>query len=196
MGLSKPEPAADGAHSELARLMGEFRQGKQAAAGELVDLMYAELRRLAGSLMRGERLDQSWQPTLLVNELYLELSRVKGLRERPVDQQERDAFMALAAHIMRRLLIHHARPLSSRIQKVELPLGLDSTLPGPDSLSSVDQLLTRLGKVEPKFRTLVEMKVFEGKSQAEVAVALGCSARTAAGYWSFCRRWLEKELAL
>ena len=180
----------------LTRLMGEFRAGKQEAAGELVDLMYAELRRLAASMMRGERQDHSWQPTLLVNELYLELSKIKGLRERPANQQEREAFLALAAHIMRRLLIHHARPLSKRVQKVELDPEASSPMPGAEALTYVDNLLSRLAEVEPKFRTVVEMKVFEGKTQAEIAAVLGCAERTVASYWNFCRHWLEAEMKM
>ena len=81
---------------------------------------------------------------------------------------------------MRRLPIHHPRPLSQRAQKVELDPEASSPLPGAEALTCVDNLLSRLAEVEPKFRRVVEMKVFEGKTQAEIAAVLGCAERTVA----------------
>src|SRR5258707_15670606 len=108
-------PAAD----TVARLMADFRQGNPAAANELVELFYPELRRLAAVKMKGERTEHTWQPTALVNELYLELVKIKALKP-PAHDEERAAFFGLAGHLMKRLLIHHARPLYRRIEKVEI----------------------------------------------------------------------------
>src|SRR5205085_9193052 len=94
--------------SDTVRLMDSFRQGNPSAAAKLVELFYPELRRLASAKMQGERQGHSWQPTLLVNELYLELVKIKALQPAsPDNQQEKAAFFGLAAQIMRRLLIHH-----------------------------------------------------------------------------------------
>src|ERR1041384_551106 len=104
MGPSGPDSAN--------RLMAEFRSGNPEAAGKLVDLFYPELRRLASSRMLGERANHTWQPTVLVHELYMELTRVKSLPPGSAqDQDEKHAFFALAAFLMKRLLIHHSRPL-------------------------------------------------------------------------------------
>ena len=106
----------------VARLMGEFRGGDQQAAGRLVELFYPELRRIAAARMRSERLDHTLQPTAVVHQLYLELVKVKALR--PADAEgadEKAAFLGLSAYLMRQLLIHHARPLSKRAEKTELP---------------------------------------------------------------------------
>src|SRR3569832_1543293 len=96
-------------------LMKRFRTGDKQAAGELVSLFYPELRRLAAARMKGEQASHTLQPTGLVNELYLELLKVKALRASDSDgEAERRAFLSLAAHMMRRLLIQHSRPLSKR----------------------------------------------------------------------------------
>ena len=105
----------------VRNLMSRFRLGDRQAAGELVSLFYPELRRLAAARMKGEQPNHTWQPTGLVNELYLELLKVKALRASDSDgEAERRAFLSLAAHIMRRLLIEHSRPLSKRSKKSEL----------------------------------------------------------------------------
>ena len=84
----------------VQNLMSRFRMGDKQAAGELVALFYPELRRLAAARMRGEQLNHTWQPTGLVNELYLELLKVKALRASDSDgEAERRAFLSLAAHI-------------------------------------------------------------------------------------------------
>src|SRR5712692_3104309 len=124
-------PAAD----TVAQLMADFRQGNQAAANELVELFYPELRRLAAAKMKGERTEHTWQPTALVNELYLELVKIKALKAGELgSEDERAAFLRLAAHMMKRLLIHHARPLYRRVEKVELREAPDLAAPGAQSL--------------------------------------------------------------
>jgi DNA-directed RNA polymerase specialized sigma24 family protein len=90
--------------------MDGLRQGDQDARRELVDLFYPELRRLAATKMKDERSAHTWQPTELVHELYLELIKTRGLNPRDYGDSERAAFFGLAGQMMRRLLIHHARP--------------------------------------------------------------------------------------
>lgn len=178
---------------DIARLMADFRRGDKAAANQLVELLYPELRKLAAAKMRGERTEHTWQPTLLVNELYLALYRSPGRSGESGGEQEKAAFLGLAGLIMKRLLIDHARPLYRRAEKVEFQ---DTPVPqDAESLQFVEETLVRLGAIDPKLRTVVEMRVFEGLTGEEIARQLDCSPRTVANYWTFAKRWLQKELA-
>jgi len=178
----------------VARLMASFRQGDHEAAGRLVELFYPELRRIAAARMRAERPDHTLQPTALVHQLYLELVKVKALRPASSDGgDEKAAFLGLAAYLMKRLLIHHARPLSRRAEKAELP-----DLPGPHSehsLLEIDDVLNRLGAINPALRQVVELRVFEGLTREEIARKMGCGTATVARHWSFARSWLEEAFA-
>ncbi len=183
-------PAAD----NVARLMAQFREGNREAANRLFELLYPELRRLAVSKMKGERTEHTWQPTVLVNELYMALVRVKSLGGiGPGGEQEKAAFLGFAGHMMKRLLIEHARPLYRRVERIELQES-DIATQGPENLQEVEEALSRLGSIDPKFRTVVEMRVFEGLTGDEIAAQLGCSPRTVATYWNFAKCWLQKEL--
>jgi RNA polymerase sigma factor (TIGR02999 family) len=176
--------------------MGRFRSGDRKAAGELVDCLYPELHRIATSRMHRERQEHTWTPTILVNELYLELVKIRALRPPDEDSSERDAFLRLSAYLMRRLLIHHSRPLAQKASKVtlgQLDRDLDINENGMDAIMSIEALLDRLAAIDPKFRIVVERKVFEGRTLDEVAAEMGCSLRTVSTYWSFAKRWLERE---
>lgn len=176
--------------------MGELRAGGENAAARLVELFHPELRRLAAAQMRGERINHTWQPTVLVNELYLELRRIKSLPAAAGgDEEEKAAFLRLSAFLMRRMLIHHARPLAKRVTAVSLTEGMDLPDNGEKSLADIEQLLERLGAIDPVLRAVVEMKVFEGLSREEIAERLGCSVRTVASHWSFAREWLRESLS-
>ncbi len=180
----------------LARLMGQFRKGDRAATNQLVDLLYPELRKLAAAKMKGERSEHTWQPTLLVNELYLALVKIKALSDKGIaSEHEKAAFLGLAGHIMKRLLIDHARPLYRHVEKIQFEEGEELAAPGAQNLQEVEIALSRLGAIDPKFRLVVEMRVFEGLTTDEIASQLGCSPRTVANYWTFAKRWLQKELA-
>jgi RNA polymerase sigma factor (TIGR02999 family) len=179
----------------VAGLMKTFRQGNRESAGKLVELFYPQLRALAAAHMKREKQGHSWQPTLLVNELYLELVRIKALQARDGDREaEKAAFLALSAQIMRRLLIHHARPLSRKAGRESLPDLLDMRTPGPQALAEIDNLLTRLASLDSKLRMVVELRVFEGLTGEETAARMGCAPITVARYWNFAREWLSAEL--
>lgn len=178
----------------IALLMARLRRGDREAAGELVELCYPELRRLAAARMRTERTEHTWQATALINELYLELVRVRSLNGGSgSDEQEKAAFLGFAGHLMRRLLLHHSRPLYRRVERVEFQEEFAGSDHGMEALGEVEELLSRLSEINPKFRTVVEMRVFEGRTSDEIAQDLGCSRRTVASYWNFSKRWLQKE---
>jgi RNA polymerase sigma factor (TIGR02999 family) len=180
----------------LPALLEGFRRGDKVSIGQLMEQLYPELRRLAAAKMRREKHCQSWQPTLLVNELYLELVRRKALGGEPGStQEERAAFLGLAGFLMRRLLILHSRPLRKRVEHAEMG---DEDLPArasePEAIQTVEQLLARLEAIDPKLRTVVEMRVFEGKTHEEIAACLECTSRTVGTYWTFARRWLQEQM--
>jgi RNA polymerase sigma factor (TIGR02999 family) len=178
----------------ISRLMAAFRQGDKSAANELVEIFYPQLRRLANSRMRGERPGHSWQATLLVNELYLELIKIKALPAPDTDSGDgKIAFFGLAAYLMRRLLVHHSRPLGAKAVKVELD---DSTAnDGSQAVAEIEIVLARLDAIRPRLRAIVELKVFEGMTIDEIADRLECSTATVTREWHFARHWLQKELA-
>lgn len=142
--------------------------------------------------MRAEAPGHTLQPTALVNEFYLELRKIRELRSDPKRHaaDDRTAFLALAAFLMKRLLIHHARPLSK--QSKRLSINDAGQLPTPeDSLHEIEAALTGLESVDPSLRRVVEMRVYEGHSIQEIASALGCTTRTVDRYWSVARAWLR-----
>jgi RNA polymerase sigma factor (TIGR02999 family) len=175
--------------------MADFRNGDHEAAAQLVELFYRELKRIAAARMRSERLDHTLQPTAVVHELYLELVKVKALRPANLDgADEKAAFLGLAAFLMKRLLIHHARPLSRRAEKAELP-DLPGAHPAEHSLLEIDDVLNRLAAINPALRQVVELRVFEGLTREEIAEKMGCGTATVARHWNFARHWLEEALA-
>jgi len=181
---------------EIAELMDRLRSGSKEAAGQLVALFYPELRRLARLHMQREAPGHSWQPTVLVNQLYLELIKIRALRrdDGADAQNDRQAFFGLAAHLMRRLLIHHSRPLARRMEITEIGDDLPFEGSGTDELAVVEDLLEGLEQVAPQLRSIVELKVFEGIPIEEIAAQLDIPVRTAYRRWSFARIWLSKHV--
>jgi RNA polymerase sigma factor (TIGR02999 family) len=178
----------------VASLMDGLRRGDRQAAGELVEMFYPELRRIAAVRMQAERVNHTWRPTVLVNELYLELLKIRALRESgPDGVADRDQFLALAAHVMKRLLLDHARRLPSRIARGELPELPDPKGSAEQALLDVENALDRLGGISPRLRTVVELRVFEGLTREEISDRLGCGTATVARDWTFARKWLETE---
>jgi RNA polymerase sigma factor (TIGR02999 family) len=184
--------------NHIAVLMRRFRQGEHDAAGELVEMFYPQLRQLAASRMRRESGPQphTWQPTVLVNELYLELIKIRALRaaDSEDERSEREAFLRLASHLMKRLLIHHARPLAKQAQSEKFDEAAFPAEAGEIGLLEIEGVLEKLGRIDPLLRSVVELRVFEGLTGDETADRLGCSARTEARHWNFARNWLAAEL--
>jgi RNA polymerase sigma factor (TIGR02999 family) len=183
----------DPANQSVGDLIAQAREGNREAADDLMQALYPELRRIAASRMKGERPDHTWQPTVLVHELYLELLRSNSLRGN-ADPREKAAFFGLAGHMMMRLLIHHSRPLYRRVQKLSIAAGEQLPRTFDQNLDGVETLLDDLARVDPQLRAVVEMKVFEGLSVEEMGARLGCSTRTVERRWNFARHWLATQL--
>lgn len=180
----------------VANLMAGFRSGDKGSADQLMEVLYPELRRMAAARMRREGPGHSWQPTLLVNELYLELLKNKSIGgESGGTEEERKAFLGLAGFLMKRLLILHSRPLRQRVENVGVEM-LESQPSNTDveSLQTVEGLLSELADVDPRLRSVVELRVFEGMTAEEIGSRIGCSARSVGTYWSFARKWLSSKL--
>ena len=181
----------------VRRWMEEFRGGDREAASRLVECFYPELRRMAALQMQLEKPDHTWQTTALVNELYLQLMRLNNLPPAGLgDDSERQLFLGLAGFLMKRLLIHHARPLHRQSTKLELTETMEAAASGHSDLLEVEDLLSKLGRVDPVLPRVVQMRVFESLTREQIAERMGCSTRTVARHWEFARRWLEQSISV
>ncbi|MBL8176124.1 MAG: hypothetical protein JNK48_15715 [Bryobacterales bacterium] len=178
----------------VSQLMGAFRKGDQQAANRLVEMFYPQLRRIAAAHMRKEAVGHSWHPTLLVNELYLELLKIKALQPIESDEQrDKAAFFGLASLLMKRLLIQHTRPLRQRA--VKTPVTEDCLVSnGLETMAAIDAMMDRLEAIQPRLRRVVECKAFEGLTTEETAARLGCGTATVDRDWAFAKHWMQREL--
>ena len=179
---------------DVTLLLRRARRG-ESVTGELMPLIYDELHRLARRHMRSERAGHTLQPTALVHEAYL---RLVGSDNGP--WQDRAHFFAVAANVVRRILVQHARARRSQKrggdrQRVSLdevqPAGAEIT---NDRVLAVDEALERLAELDPAKARLVELRFFAGLTNAEIADATGVSERTVARGWDFARAWLSRAL--
>lgn len=177
-------------------LMARFRSGDRAAADQLFVLLYPELKRLAAAKMTAERSEHSWQPSLLVHELYLQLIKVKSLPAPDgADRSEREHFLKFAGHVMRHLLIDHSRLLVKKAGKIDIAhFEIEAEEAGTATLLEIDGLLEKLAAIHPRLRRIVEMKVFEDEPVEEIARRLEIAPRTVARNWTFCKQWLRENL--
>jgi RNA polymerase sigma factor (TIGR02999 family) len=181
--------------------MNEFTQRLEASvagdgtAGDLLPLVYAELRKRAAALMSNERTDHTLQPTALVHEAWLRL----------VDRsahtwKNRTHFFACAAEAMRWVLVDHARRKRAQRRggdfvRVELNDASETlAIDGADELLSLNAALERLQKVHPAKAELVKLRYFAGVTLEEAGKLLGVSEPTVKRHWAFARAWLFKEM--
>ena len=179
---------------EVTKLLAELSQGKDEAASRLIPLVYSELRRLAAGYMRRERPDHTLQPTALVHEAYMKL-----LQQRSVEWQSRAHFYGIAAQIMRRILVDHARAhLRDKRGSGQTPVVLDETVMfAPEhshDLLKLDEALERLVQLDPRQSKIVELRFFGGLTVEETAELLEISPKTVKRDWSMAKAWLHGEL--
>ena len=168
-------------------------QGAGPQLEELTPRVYAELKAMAERRLRGERPGHTLQPTALVHEVYLRL-----LEQRQLAWDNRGQFFAIAAQVMRRLLVDHARArVALKRGGAERPLNLDVEAAEPEreiDLLRLDEALQRLVALDPDQARLVEMRYFAGLTIEETAEALGSSPATVKREWALARAWLRREL--
>jgi RNA polymerase sigma factor (TIGR02999 family) len=179
---------------EVTMLLSALTNGEDGAASKLIPLVYDELRRLAGSYMRRERVDHTLQATALVNEAYLKL-----IEQRAVNWQSRAHFFGVAAQLMRRILIDYARghtreKRGGEQKKVSLDEVFLFSEQQADELLAVDDSLNLLAKMDPRQARVVELRFFAGLSVEEAAEALGVSPKTVKRDWSVAKAWLYADL--
>lgn len=178
---------------EVTRLLKAMHEGDVNAAENLLPLLYTELHRLAKSYMRNERPEHTLQATALINEAYL---RLVGER---VKWNSRAHFIGVAAQVMRRVLVDHARAHKAerrvgKLKRVELQDDVAISVQQLDEVEEVDEALKRLMEVNPRRARIVELRYFGGLSFDEIASLLAMAPRTVKRDWSLARIWLFREL--
>lgn len=194
-GAPSVSAAETGEATQLLLALREAGDGGDAATERLAELLYPELRRIAGRLMRGERPGHTLQPTAVVHEAFLRL-----VDAHTIEWQDRAHFLGIAAKVMRRILIEHARRRGAAkrggsIDRVTLNDGVVSNDESAVDLLALDEVLTRLAEVDERGAQVAELRIFGGLTVRETAEQLGVSTRTVNGDWAVARLWLTRELA-
>ena len=179
---------------DVTALLGQWSRGNRDALNELVPQVYAELRRIADRQFRMERVNHTLQPTALVNEVYMRL-----VDQRQVDWLNRAHFFGVAAQVMRRILVDHARRhgASKRgdgVRCVSIDEARDVAASNEIPVLALDQALDRLGKVDSELARIVELRAFGGLTIEEAAHVLSVSPSTAKRDWRTAKAWLNREL--
>ena len=179
---------------DVTRLLNRLQKGDRGAESQLVPLVYGELRRLASAFMRHERPGHTLQSTALVHEAYIRLSDQKN-----ISWQNRAHFFAVAAQLMRRILVDHARARlaqkrGARPEMIQVDEAYAFTPERSNELLALDEALNRLGAQDPRTLQVVELRFFGGLTVEETAEAMGIAPRTVKREWSFGRAWLKGEL--
>ena len=187
----------EGRIGAVTRLLRGAGAGDLRAAGELLPLVYDELRSLARRRMRAEQAGQTLQATALVHEAYL---RLLGGDAVGPNWDGRRHFYAAAAEAMRRILIERARRRGSRrhggeMQRVDLDDAALAVDGPPDDLLALDDALSALSERHPDKAQLVRLRFYAGLTIQDAADALGVSTATAERHWTFARAWLYRKLA-
>lgn len=178
---------------EVTRLLVNYSQGDQQALEQLLPLVYNELRRLAAGYLRRERDDHTLQPTALVHEAYL---RLLG---QDVTWQNRAHFFGVAANMMRRILVDHARQHQAEKRgsgevKIALDEAINLSSERATDLIALDEALTALAEFDPQKSRMIELRYFAGLSVEETAQVLGISIATFSRQWKTTKAWLYREI--
>ena len=187
-----PDPPADG---DVTQLLAAWRGGDPAALERLIPLVYAELRRVASARLRHEAPNHTLQTTALVHEAYV---RLVGLERMAL--RDRTHFFAMAARLMREVLVDHARRRDAQKRGGGVTrLGLEDVAAGAESaivdVLALDEALTELNAVDERLCRVVELRYFAGLNIAETADALDVSSATVERDWTFSKAWLLQRLS-
>ena len=178
---------------EVTLLLKAMQSGDPTASEKLLPLVYKELHRLATSYMRRERGDHTLQPTALINEAYLRL--IGGT----TNFQNRAHFIGFAAHVMRHVLVDHARAHKAgmrggNLRRVELEEGIAISKERSGEILVLDEALNELEKVSPRQAKVVELRYFAGLSVEEIASMLEITPRSVEREWASARIWLFERM--
>lgn len=180
--------------AEVTELLAAWSQGDRGSGEIAIASLYADLRRLAGHYLAGERTGHTLEPTALVHEAFLRLAGQRG-----TSWESRSHFVAFAATSMRRVLVDHARARHRAkrggfLAPVPLEQAEEVAARGFLAVIEIDRALERLTALDPEKARVVELRVFAGLSVEETAAALGCSAATVTRHWRIARAWLVRQL--
>jgi len=181
--------------TDVTRILNAISQGDPRAAGEILPIVYDELRRLAAQKLVHEQTGQTLDATALVHEAYLRLVGANPAQS----WNSRGHFFGAAAEAMRRILIENARRKHrirhggerQRIDLDDIPLAGGTA---GDTLLALDEALTRLADEEPEVAQVVNLRFFAGLTIEQTALALDISVRTANRHWAYARAWLHQQL--
>ena len=174
--------------------MQDWNRGNNAAAEELMPLVYDELHKVAARYLRKERPDHTLQPTALVNEAYLKLIDISS-----VEWQDRAHFFAVSSNVMRRILVDYARAQATdkrggALQKVELDEAVSFQRESQVDLLALNDALDKLAELDERQSQIVEMRFFGGLTVEETAEVLKVSARTIKREWAMAKAWLFQRM--
>lgn len=183
-----------GSDENVIQLLVDWRNGDQGAFDKLTPMVYDELHRLANRYIRRERRDHTLQSTALVNEAYLRL-----VDQRSVSWQNRAHFFGVAAQLIRRILVDHARSHNAAKRGAGIvKISLDEAIGPPTgdlNLIALNDALSGLAKMDPQQGRIVELRFFTGLSIEETAELLGISPATVKRDWTTAKAWLYREMA-
>jgi len=184
--------------SKISGLLRRARDDRESALRELFSLLHAELRRIAGAHMRGERRDHTLEPTALVHEAYARIAGEQGGRE-GLEWQDRAQFLTLAARAMRQVLVEHARARATRKRgggAARVTLNEDLVAGGEREVDVLDlhEKLEAFAALHERRARVVELRFFGGLTFEESAHVLEVSPKTVEADWYFARAWLRREL--
>ena len=189
-------PTDPGIQSQATAILNRMTLGDHSDSAVLSEFLYDELKSLARQMMNDERADHTLQPTALVHEVFLRL-----IRTDEIQINSKDHFMMLAAQVMRRVLIDHARAAQSQRRggehrRVSMTIAdPESKEPiSPETLLAIDDALDKLRTLDERKAKLVELRFFAGLDEEHAARILGISRSTASNDWRFARVWLLREL--
>jgi RNA polymerase sigma-70 factor (ECF subfamily) len=180
---------------EATTLLARLSAGDPAAAGELLEILYAELRRLASAALARERPGHTLQTTALVHDAFMKL-----ISQKKSDWQNRAHFIAVASTALRQILVDHARRRIAEKRggegriRVALHEGIEAAEGPHDDLLDVNDALQRLAAEDARTARVFELRTFGGLEMEEIAHVLGVSKRTVEGDWSYARAWIRREL--
>ena len=178
----------------VTNLLLELSNGNRAVTDNLLPIVYDELKKLAAGYLRRERAGHTLQTTALVHEAYLKL-----IDQTRVSWQNRAHFFGVAAQVMRRILVDHARAHKAEkrfggLEKLQLDENIDKAVEMSGELVALDDALKNLAKVDAPMAKLVELRYFGGLTFEEAAEVLGVSVITVKRHWKLARSWLYGQL--